>query len=131
MPISLPFIVFEKLESKLGKEDAHIVVEAIETTIRESIKSEQNELKYLIIDEQRKELASKADVLLTKQELKNEIELVKKEIDIVKKEIDIVKKEIDIFKRETRIMFLILFILIIFLNQNSLEFIFKIFGLIK
>ncbi len=76
-------------------------------------------------------MASKYDVALVKKE----IDVVRKEIDVVRKELDVVRKEIEMvrleFKKDLRITTIILLTAIIFLNQNSLEFIARILGLLK
>lgn len=118
MAYSIPFQVYEKLEEKLGKETASIV-----TRVDESLENQ----RVKISEDLKKELASKYDIQLVMKE----IEIVKKDIDIVKNEVDVVKKEVDLVRREMRFLFGITILIIAVLNQNTLEFIAKIFGLIK
>ncbi len=121
MLISLPYTIYEKLEEKLGKESAHAVTESLEAIINESFRQARERQKYEIIDELKKELASKYD-----------IELVKKEIESLKKEMDHkIDYKIELVRKELRIIFLILTFLIIFLNQHSLEIIARILGILK
>lgn len=107
----------KSLRKKLGKETASVVVEALEESIRKAFKEAQERQKATIIEELKKELASKYD-----------IELVKKEIDAVRKEIEYLQREI---KKDLKIITIILLAVMILLNQNSIEFIAKLLGLLK
>ncbi|MEZ0344659.1 MAG: hypothetical protein ABWJ99_07680 [Caldimicrobium sp.] len=117
MAYTIPVKIYEKLEEKLGKETALVVVEALEESIRKAFEETQERQKATIIEELKKELASKYD-----------IELVKKEIDAVRKEIEYLQREI---KKDLKIITIILLAVIILLNQNSIEFIAKLLGLLK
>lgn len=121
MPISLPYTIYEKLEEKLGKESAHVIAESLENVINESFNQSQEKLKYQITDELKKELANKNDLLLVKQDLESKIELLKKDTDY----------KIELIRKEIRIVFIVLAFLIIFLNQNNIELIAKLFGIVK
>ncbi len=128
MGYAIPVKVYEKLEEKLGKETASIVVEALEKSIDETIKESKENLKIVISEELKNELATKYDLKLVETELRKEIDLVRKEIDLVRKEIELVRLE---FKKDLRIVTIILLAAIILLNQNSLEFLAKLLGLMK
>ncbi|ADC70390.1 conserved hypothetical protein [Methanocaldococcus sp. FS406-22] len=76
------------------KEKAEIISKAIEEFIKENeqrIDKRFEESKIIIKnelkDELKNELATKEDILLTKTELKNEIELVREEMKAMKEEI--------------------------------------------
>ena len=73
--------------------------------------------KLEVKDELTKELATKADIAL----LKGDVKVVEQKIETAKAELD----------RKFTIMFVILFFTIVFLNQNALEFLAKVLGLIR
>lgn len=131
MGYAIPLDIYTRLEEKLGKESAEVITSALETTIKEAIREGRESLKYEVSEELKKELASKYDVALVKKD----IDVVRKEIDVVRKEINVVRKEIEMvrleFKKDLRITTIILLAAIVFLNQNSLEFIARILGLLK
>jgi len=142
MGFTIPIEVYEKFEEKLGKETASVVVKVLEMSIREAIREGKEDLKSKITEELKKELATKYDIELLKkdidvlrQETHKEIGILReemhKEIGIVKKEIDLVKKEIDLVRKDMKIITIIILAAIILLNQNSLEFLAKLFGLLK
>jgi hypothetical protein len=99
--------------------------------------------KLELKDELTKELASKADLLALKaemqameQRLEAKIELVRKElsgeINKVKAELSAkIENEILKLDRKFTIMFIILFFTLILVNQNALELLLKVLGLIK
>jgi len=124
MAYAIPVKVYERLEEKLGKETASVVTEALEESIRAAIEDSRDRLRITISEDLKKELANKYDLKLTETELKKEIDLVRKEIDLVKKEIDLVRKDL-------KITTIILIAVMVFLNQNSLEFIARLFGILK
>jgi hypothetical protein len=79
-------------------------------------------------DELTKELASKADI----QVLKAEIQAVRTEIEKVRLELEAkIEKEILRLDRKFTILFIILFFTLILVNQNALEFLLKVLGVIK
>jgi len=116
--------LLQLLEDKLGKEEARKVAQAIELGL-EILEKRAEELalqkKLELKDELTKELASKADI----QILKTEIQTVRAELS-AKIENEILKLD-----RKFTIMFIILFFTLILVNQNALEFLLKVLGLIK
>ncbi len=115
--MGIPIQLYEKLSEKLGKETALEVVKIFEETekqLKEIAVEETKKRKIELRDELRKELATKEDILLVRQE----IETVRQEL----------KGEIKVLK----MLIYFLGALIIILNQNSLEFLAKlIFGAVK
>lgn len=84
--------------------------------------------KLELRDELTKELASKADI----QVLKTEIQAVRTEIEKVRLELEAkIEREILRLDRKFTILFIILFFTLILVNQNALEFLLKVLGLIK
>uniref|UniRef100_A0A7C5SX03 DUF1640 domain-containing protein n=1 Tax=Thermocrinis ruber TaxID=75906 RepID=A0A7C5SX03_9AQUI len=130
--------LLQLLEDKLGKEEARKVAQAIELGL-EVMEKRAEELaiqkKLKLKDELTKELASKADI----QVLKAEIQAVRAEMQAMEErleaKIEKVRLELmgEILKldRKFTIMFVILFFTLILVNQNSLEFLLKVLGLIK
>ena len=91
--------------------------------------------KLELRDELTKELASKADLLALKAEmqameakLEAKIEKVRSELE---EEIFKLEHKLNIIDRKFTILFIILFFTLILVNQNALEFLLKVLGLIK
>ena len=133
--------IYDKLVEKFGKETAVEIAELIEDTkdyLEEKVVEETKKRKIELRDELRKELATKEDILLVRQEietvrqeLNGKIETVRQEL---KGEIETIRQElngkIESLRQELKgeIKFLKMWIfflgaLIVVLNQNSLEFI--------
>jgi len=106
MKNSLSLEIYSRLEEKVGKEEAKAIAEAIEAYIDEKIREKRSKFKAELKEELKNELATRYD-----------IELIKKEIELVRKDL--------------KTWFIVLILLIIFFNQNALEFFAKILGLIK
>ncbi len=146
MPKVIDLELLQLLEDKLGKEEARKVAQAIELGL-EILEKRAEELaiqkKLELKDELTKELASKADLLALKAEMQAmeerfsaKIELVRKElsseIDKVRTELSAkIENEILRLDRKFTILFIILLFTVILVNQNALEFLLKILGLIK
>jgi len=98
----------------------------------ESLEKKVEELelqrKLELRDELTKELASKADI----QVLKAEIQTVRAEMQAMEARLEAkIEREILKLDRKFTIMFIILFFTLILVNQNALEFLSKVLGLIK
>jgi uncharacterized protein YdcH (DUF465 family) len=130
--------LLQLLEDKLGKEEARKVAKAIELGL-EVMEKRAEELaiqkKLELKDELTKELASKADI----QVLKTEIQAVRAEMQAMEQRLEAkiekvrleLKEEIFKLDRKFTILFIILFFTLILVNQNALEFLLKVLGLIK
>jgi restriction endonuclease Mrr len=130
--------LLQLLEDKLGKDEARRVAKAIELGL-EILEKRAEELaiqkKLELKDELTKELASKADI----QVLKTEIQTVRAEMQAMEERLEAkiekvrleLKEEILKLDRKFTIMFIILFFTLILVNQNALEFLLKVLGLIK
>jgi len=134
--------LLQLLEDKLGKDEARKVAKAIELGL-EVMEKRAEELalqkKLELRDELTKELASKADI----QVLKAEIQAVRAEmqameerleakIDKVRTELSAkIENEILRLDRKFTILFIILFFTLILVNQNAIEFLLRVLGLIK
>jgi len=131
MPKVIDLELLQLLEDKLGKEEARKVAQAIELGL-EILEKRAEELalqkKLELKDELTKELASKADI----QVLKAEIQAIKTEIEKVRLELEAkIEKELLRLDRKFTILFIILFFTMILVNQNALEFLLKVLGVIK
>ena len=120
MPKAIDLELLQLLEDKLGKETARKVAQAIELGL-EVMEKRAEELalqkKLELKDELTKELASKADL----QVLRAEIQAMEAKIE----------REILRLDRKFTILFIILFFTLILVNQNALEFLLKVLGVIK
>jgi hypothetical protein len=112
------------LEDKLGKEEARKVAQAIELGL-EILEKRAEELaiqkKLELKDELTKELASKADL----QALRAEMQAMEARLEAK------IEREILKLDRKFTIWFIVLFFTLILVNQNALEFLLKVLGLIK
>jgi predicted DNA-binding protein len=144
---------YARLEKRFGKEEAKEIVEVLGTSVQAVEKQAQDALqniqqkadfsitqkKFELKDELTKELATKADVVRLEGvvkadvvrlegEIKAHVERLEGELKTLRQEVQTIVTRLD---RKFTIMFLILLFTVIFLNQNSLEFIAKLLGLIK
>jgi len=130
--------LLQLLEDKLGKETARKVAQAIELGL-EVLDKRAEELaiqkKLELRDELTTELASKADLLALRAEMQTmeaklevKIEAVRKEMLAVRSEL---REEILRLDRKFTVLFIILFFTLILVNQNALEFLLKVLGVIK
>lgn len=138
MPKAIDLELLQLLEDKLGKEEARKVAQAIELGL-EVMEKRAEELatqkKLELKDELTKELASKADI----QVLKAEIQAVRTEMQAMEQRLEAkiekvrseLREELLRLDRKFTILFIILFFTLILVNQNALEFLLKVLGLIK
>ena len=126
--------LYELFEKKLGKEEAKKAIElvgkAIET-VEEKAKEQKSIVKAELKDELRKELATKEDIAVVRQE----IEVVRQEIEVVRQElngrINTLDQKVESRRREMRILFYVLLAFMFLLNKGTIEFAFKVLGLLK
>jgi ABC-type phosphate transport system auxiliary subunit len=135
MATTLPIEIYDILERKVGRDDAREIGKVIEFsfgTIEKKAEDVALQKKLELKDELTKELASKADILLTKTELRAEIDKVRSEIDKLRVELEgkIDRLEIKL-ESKMRIYFLILLFTIIILNPKSIELVSKLLGILK
>jgi hypothetical protein len=127
--------LLQLLEDKLGKDEARKVAKAIELGL-EVMEKRAEELaiqkKLELRDELTKELASKADLQTLRAEMQAMEERLEAKIDKVRVELSAkIENEILKLDRKFTILFIILFFTLILVNQNALEFLLKVLGLIK
>ena len=115
--------LYELFERKLGKEEAKKAIElvgkAIET-VEEKAKEQKSIVKAELKDELRKELATKEDIAVVRQE-----------IEVVRQEVKNLDQKIEFVRREMRILFYVLLAFMFLLNRGTVEFAFKVLGLLK
>jgi hypothetical protein len=117
MAYVIDYEILEKLEEKVGKEEAKKIAQTIELIYNELDKKSESlahQKKLELKDELTKELATKADLILVKTELEVKIE-----------------KEVLKLDKKFTLMFLILAFLIIFINKDAIELIIKTFAVCK
>jgi len=135
MAQTLNIELLQLLEDKLGKEEGRKVAEAIEIgleVIEKKAEAVALQKKLELKDELTKELATKADLLVLREELFGETKSIRQEMKTINTELEgKIEKEILRLDRKFTIMFIILFFTVIFLNQNALEFLFRVLGLIR
>jgi hypothetical protein len=132
---NIPIELYNKIEESVGKEKAVEIAKIIEDTINhldERVVEETKKRKIELRDELRKELATKEDILLVRQEietvrqeLNGKIEAVREEL---KGEIGSLRQEL---KGEIKVLKMWIFFLgalMVVLNQNSLELIARLLG---
>ena len=112
--------LYELFEKKLGKEEAKKAIElvgkAIES-VREEAKAQKPVLKAELKDELRKEL-------ITKEEFYGETGKLRQEMETL-------RQEMKTFEEKMKKWLLLLGFLIMFLNKGTIEFVFKVLGLLK
>jgi uncharacterized protein YdcH (DUF465 family) len=121
---NIPIELYNKIEESVGKEKAVEIAKIIEDTINhldERVVEETKKRKIELRDELRKELATKEDILLIRQEMETIRQELKGEIEALRQEL---KGEIKVLK----MWIFFLGALMVVLNQNSLELIAKILG---
>jgi hypothetical protein len=117
MAYVIDYELLEKLEEKIGKEEAKKIAQTIELIYNELDKKSESlahQKKLELKDELTKELATKADLILVKTELEAKIE-----------------KEVLKLDKKFTIMFLILAFLIIFINKDAVELLIKLLPFAK
>jgi hypothetical protein len=135
MAYVIDYEFLEKLEQKVGKEEAKKIAQTIEIIYNELDKKSESlaqQKKIELKDELTKELATKADIDMVYQKL----ELLKTEleakIEISHKELEAkIEKEILKIDRKFTIMLIILAFLVIFINKDAIDLIIKLLPLAK
>jgi len=124
MAYVIDYELLEKLEEKVGKEEAKKIAQTIELIYNELDKKSESlaqQKKLELKDELTKELATKADLILVKTELEAKID----------KEVLKLQNDIQKIDKKFTIMFIILAFLIIFINKDAVELIIKLLPFAK
>ncbi|AEF19898.1 MULTISPECIES: hypothetical protein [unclassified Hydrogenobaculum] len=121
---NIPIELYNKIEESVGKEKAVEIAKIIEDTINhldERVVEETKKRKIELRDELRKELATKEDILLVRQEIETVRQELNGKIESLRQEL---KGEIKVLK----MWIFFLGALMVVLNQNSLELIARLLG---
>jgi len=110
MPYAIPIKLYEELENAVGRDKARIIAESLEESIKNTFKEEQLKTEIKV-----------------KEDLKNEL-VTKVEFDL---KIDNLKKEIELVRKENRLFYFTIIFLMIILNPDAREFLFKLFTFYK
>jgi hypothetical protein len=124
MAYVIDYELLEKLEQKVGKEEAKKIAQTIELIYNELDKKSESlaqQKKLELKDELTKELATKADLILVKTELEAKID----------KEVLKLQNDIQKLDKKFTIMFIVLAFLIIFINKDAVELIIKLLPFAK
>ena len=124
MSLNLPLDIYDTLERRLGRDDAMVVARSIEASLshisersREMADQRKLEAKEELKIELRDELATKADIARLEGTTKADIATIYTEIARLDKKFTV--------------YFMVTIFTVIFLNQNALEFLARLLGLIK
>ncbi len=129
-------------EDRLGKEEGRKVAEVLERAFEEMEKKAESlalQKKLELKDELTKELATKEDIARLEGMIQSEVarlegtlktEIVRLEGKMEAELLKISKEILRIDKKFT-ILFILIFFAVIFINQNAIEFILKVFNVIK
>jgi len=122
--VNIPLEVYDLLERRLGRDDAMAVAKSIEASLthieersREIAAQRKLEAKEELRVELRNELAAKEDMLAVKE-------------DLAKLE-GAMNARFERMDKKFTVLFMVTIFTVIFLNQNALEFLARIIGLIK
>lgn len=126
--MNLPLEIYQRLERRLGAEDAMAVTKSIEDALthleersKEMSLQRKLEVREELRIEMREELATKADLAKLQGLTKEDIATLRGEINTRFERMD----------KKFTLMFGVLVFLTIFLNQNALELILKVVGILK
>jgi len=121
MAYVIDYELLEKLEQKVGKEEAKKIAQTIELIYNELDKKSESlaqQKKLELKEELTKELATKADIDMVYQKL----ELLKTELEVkIDKEVLKLQNDIQKLDKKFTIMFIILAFLIIFINKDAVN----------
>jgi hypothetical protein len=142
MAYVIDYELLEKLEEKVGKEEAKKIAQTIELIYNELDKKSESlaqQKKLELKDELTKELATKADIdivyqklELLKTELESKIEISHKELEAkIDKEVLKLQNDIQKLDKKFTIMSIVLAFLIIFINKDAVELIIKLLPFAK
>ena len=142
---TVPLELYELFEEKLGKEEAKEAIALVEKafgTIEEKAKEQKTVIKAELREELRKELATKEDVLLVKEELLGEIGKLEQKIETVHKELEQkmetvrqeLKGDIKELKGEIKVLKILIYVTIlavVFMNKGTIEYLVNLIRMMK
>lgn len=126
--MNVPIEIYDLLERRLGREDAMAVAKSIEASFehieqrsREIAMQRKQEAKQELRVELREELATKEDLAKLGGALREDMAKLEGKMEAKFERMD----------RKFTLMFAVTIFTIIFLNQNALEFLARLLGLIR
>ena len=133
--MNLPLEIYDTLERKLGREDAMAIAKSIEKSLGhieqrsyDVAAQRKLEVREELRVEMRDELATKADMASLRGEIQADLAKLQGYVDARFEQVNTRFERLD---KKFTLMFGVLVFLIIFLNQNALEFILKVVGILK
>ncbi len=124
----IPLEIYDLLERRLGRDDAMAVAKSIEASLshieersKEIVVQRKLEAKEELRVELRNELSTKEDLAKVEGSLREDLAKVEGSL----------RQEITKLDKKFTVYFLITIFTVIFVNQNALEFLARLLGLIK
>ena len=142
MPNIIKIETLQFFEDRLGKEEGRKVAEVLERAYEEMEKKAESlaiQKKLELKDELTKELATKEDIARLEGMIKSETSrlegMMKSEISrlegLIKSETLKLENKLTQLEKKFTLMIFALFFVVIFLNQNTIEFILKIINVVR
>ena len=131
MPNIIKIETLQFFEDRLGKEEGRKVAEVLERAYEEMEKKAESlaiQKKLELKDELTKELATKEDIARLEGMIKSEISRLE---GMIKSETLKLENKLTQLEKKFTLMIFALFFVVIFLNQNTIEFILKIINLVR
>ena len=126
--------IFKLLKEEVGEEKAEKLVEVIEEsieTVRKEAKAQKPILKAEIIEELRKELATKEDVLLVREELLGEMGKLDQKIETVRQEMKTLEERLMGEIKVLKILIYVTLLVVILMNKGTIEYIVNLIKMVK
>jgi len=133
--MNLPLEIYDLLERRVGRDDAMAVAKSIEVSLshiadrsKEMAAQRKLEAKNELRVELRDELSTKEDLAKLEGQMHQLHAMTKADLAKLEGQIESRFERMD---KKFTLMFAVTIFTVVFLNQNALEFLAKIFGLIK
>ena len=126
--------IFKLLKEEVGEEKAEKLVEVIEEsieTVRKEAKAQKPILKAEIRDELRKELATKEDVLLVREELLGEMGKLDQKIETVRQEMKTLEERLMGEIKVLKILIYVTLLVVILMNKGTIEYVVNLIKMVK
>ena len=131
---TVPLELYELFEKKLGKEEAKEAIELVEKAIeavREEAKAQKPILKAEIREELRKELATKEDIALVRQELETVYKELDQKIETVRQEVKTIEEKLMGEIKVLKILIYVTLTAVIFMNKGTIEYLVNLIKMTK
>jgi hypothetical protein len=128
MPYAIPIKLYAELENAVGRDKARIIAESLEESIKNTFKEEQLKTEIKVKEDLKDELVTKVEFDLKINALDQKINALDQKIDLKSENL---KKEIELVRKENRLFYFTIIFLMIMLNPDEREFLFKLFTFYK